>query len=131
MMKKIRVTNEELFYGKNVEVFTENLNVGTIRGRFIGTGHLRIVWDGDSMVSSGEFGRNDFEEDFGFVFEVEKNPKEEQYFILRDIQRSGYNVVTCGDCETVNLVRFSDGDFYKCHKCGFDDDSSSFPDLFY
>ena len=50
--------------------------------------------------------------------------------LLKKIHTQGINVVTCGDCGTVMLVERKE-DKHKCFDCGFTEDPSYFPDLFY
>lgn len=41
-----------------------------------------------------------------------------------------YSITTCGMCPSVNIVDVRD-ETHKCYDCGWEDDISSFPDLFY
>ena len=59
-----------------------------------------------------------------------ENKMRNQYDILLDIQAKGHNVVTCGDCGHV-LLHDTGQEELTCPYCGFEDDISSFPDLFY
>lgn len=53
-----------------------------------------------------------------------------QYDILCDIQKAGYNVVTCGECGDV-FLHDSDQEELVCPYCEFTGDVCDFPDLFY
>ena len=64
----------------------------------------------------------------------------QQTNILFSMQQKGFNVVTCGDCGDVMLLENGvnrnefDSELHgmvKCPHCGFEDDESSFPDLFH
>jgi len=52
-----------------------------------------------------------------------------QYDILIEIQANGHNVVTCGHCGIVILVR-DDQKEYTCFVCGSDGEPCDFPDLY-
>ena len=55
-----------------------------------------------------------------------------QLDMLKEIQESGYNIVTCGDCGTVNIIEIRESeDLHTCFDCGFQSDGGDFPDLFY
>ena len=55
-----------------------------------------------------------------------------QLEMLKEIQESGYNIVTCGDCGTVNIIEIRESeDLHTCFDCGFQSEGCDFPDLFY
>lgn len=58
-----------------------------------------------------------------------------QYTILREIQKHGYNVCTCGNCGDVILVDWSDddviSDIIPCPHCGKEQDYEDCPDLYH
>lgn len=55
-----------------------------------------------------------------------------QLDMLKEIQESGYNIVTCGDCGTVNIIEIRESeDLHTCFDCGFQSEGCDFPDLFY
>ena len=72
-MEKIEITNPDLFLSKKVEVYTSQLNVGFVQDRFVATGTIRIVYDKDTIISSGEHGQYDYEEDFGFILQANEH----------------------------------------------------------
>ena len=41
-----------------------------------------------------------------------------------------YSITTCGMCPAINIVDVRD-EAHKCHVCGWEDDISGFPDVFY
>ena len=53
---------------------------------------------------------------------------QEQLRILKEIQETGRNVVTCGECGHVLLV-YTGENMHQCVKCNFTDDPCYFPDL--
>ena len=69
--------------------------------------------------------------------EEKENRKKEQYDMAQDIlNKTGYNIVTCGDCGDVLLHDTNDVDSegtsndIVCPSCGFKGESCDFPDLF-
>ena len=52
-----------------------------------------------------------------------------QLEILKEIQETGRNVVTCGSCGFVLLV-YTDEDMLQCVNCNHTSDPCDFPDLF-
>ncbi len=58
--------------------------------------------------------------------------EKKQIEIFKDLQREGYNIVTCGDCGTVLLHRTnSDDDKIECFECNNVMDLCDCPDLWY
>ena len=59
----------------------------------------------------------------------------EQLKILERIQDAGFNVVTCGNCGSVNLVDLEklekDNHLITCYDCNKTLDNADMPDLFY
>lgn len=56
---------------------------------------------------------------------------ENQYELAQEIvNATGISIVTCGMCGQVMLHRIEDVEL-KCNECGFESESSDFPDLFY
>lgn len=55
---------------------------------------------------------------------------DDQYKLQQELWKAGYNVVTCGNCPGT-FIHKTPKDTLVCPHCGFADDSSSFPDLFY
>ena len=45
------------------------------------------------------------------------------------VQKSNINVVTCGNCGSVNLHRLEDTEI-TCADCGFESEPCDFPDLY-
>lgn len=41
-----------------------------------------------------------------------------------------YSITSCGMCPAVNIVDVRD-ETHQCHNCGWEDDISGFPDVFY
>ena len=55
-----------------------------------------------------------------------------QLDMLKEIQESGYNIVTCGDCGTVNIIEIRESeDLHTCFDCGFQSEGCDFAVLFY
>ena len=55
-----------------------------------------------------------------------------QLDMLKEIQESGYNIVTCHECGTVQIVEIRESeDVHTCFDCGFQSEGRDFPDLFY
>ena len=55
-----------------------------------------------------------------------------QLEMLEEIQESGYNIVTCGDCGVVQIIEIRESeDLHTCFDCGFQSEGCDFPDLFY
>ncbi len=48
--------------------------------------------------------------------------------MLQQMQTAGFNVVKCGMCGEVKLIKISAEDL-TCEWCGFESDQSDFPDL--
>ncbi len=83
-------------------------------------------------------------DDFMDIIRIEcerrdKNNREvrlrEQYELAQEVvNKSGINIVTCGNCGDVNLHRIfpteSDEDI-TCARCGFESEPCDFPDLFH
>ena len=67
-MKNIKITNQDLFTSKSVDVNLDLLNIGLVNSRLVAYGTVNIQW-GDKEYQSwcGEHGQYDFEEDFGFI----------------------------------------------------------------
>lgn len=56
----------------------------------------------------------------------------EQLDILKEMQKDGYNVVTCGNCGDVVLHRLiSNVDSIKCPHCNETMELCDMPDLYY
>ena len=55
---------------------------------------------------------------------------DEQIQILKEIQNKGFNIITCGLCGEVNLVRLSDKTF-KCYVCSEEQQHHDCGDLFF
>ena len=56
---------------------------------------------------------------------------DEQYQVVQDLLiKNGYNLVTCGQCGSVQIIKLSDEEL-KCTDCGFCSEHCDFPDLFY
>jgi len=53
-----------------------------------------------------------------------------QIKLAQEMQVSGFNVVTCGHCGTVNIHRMSQEDI-ECWSCGYSSEPCDFPDYFY
>ena len=53
-----------------------------------------------------------------------------QMLLLRDIQKIGYNVVTCGRCGQAIIHKTGKSNLV-CHECEFVGDICDFPDIFY
>lgn len=73
-MKNITVTNPELFNAKVDDIFTEQLMIykhaqGHISIQYFPEGETKPVM----QTWSGEFGLNDFEEEFGFILTPDEN----------------------------------------------------------
>lgn len=57
---------------------------------------------------------------------------EEQFELLREIQKLGYNIVNCGGCGDVFIHRIPVKDnILKCPYCDYESEECDFPDLFY
>lgn len=56
---------------------------------------------------------------------------EEQIAIQHEIQRAGFNIVICGNCDQVILHRIDDNDELECIGCGEEMDKSDCSDLWY
>ena len=52
-----------------------------------------------------------------------------QFEILLDMQSKGFNAVSCGQCGDIFLHK-TKVDELTCPHCAFEDDISSFPDIF-
>ncbi|MFW6311705.1 MAG: hypothetical protein ACOC1K_05665 [Nanoarchaeota archaeon] len=46
------------------------------------------------------------------------------------IEKLNYNIVTCGNCGSINIVDLKKA-WYNCYACGYVSDPCDFPDLFY
>jgi len=58
--------------------------------------------------------------------------KKSQFALILELQEQGYNIVTCGECGSVIILKTKkDKDDLRCPHCGFTDDYSSFPDLYH
>lgn len=73
-MKNIKVTNAELFKAKVDDIFTEQLMIykhaqGSISIQYFIEGEAKPVL----QTWSGEFGLNDFEEEFGFILVADED----------------------------------------------------------
>lgn len=68
MKTQIRITDESLFNQMIDEVEVDGLRTMQVRGGFYqSSGDMRITFaNGGSQIYSGEFGMNDYREDFGF-----------------------------------------------------------------
>lgn len=53
-----------------------------------------------------------------------------QIHLIQEMQVSGFNVVTCGHCGTVNIHRMNEEDI-QCWWCQFTGEPCDFPDYFY
>lgn len=49
--------------------------------------------------------------------------------ILQEMQSSGFNIVTCGDCGSIRL-HHTGAEKLDCEYCGLESDVSDFPDLY-
>ena len=86
-------------------------------------------------IDNGDYELSDFEDIIRI--ETEGRDKErrdkallEQYDLAQEIvDKSGINIVTCGNCGDVNLHRLVDEDI-TCASCGFESEPCEFPDLF-
>ncbi len=56
--------------------------------------------------------------------------KDSQLELLLKIQAIGINIVTCGNCGTIILVKCNEEEHY-CFDCEESGEPSNFPDLFY
>ena len=54
----------------------------------------------------------------------------EQVKIQREIQGKGFNIITCGLCGEVNLVRLAN-EMFTCCVCSKEQQHHDCPDLFY
>lgn len=67
-MKNIKITNQDLFNSKSVDVNLDSLSINTYDGRFVAKGNVHIQYgDKEYQCWCGEHGQYDFEEDFGFI----------------------------------------------------------------
>lgn len=94
-------------------------------------------------IDNGDYELSDFEdiiriETEGREQEVKDKRYREQYKLAQDIlNKTGYNIVTCGNCGDVLLHDTNDVDSegtsndIVCPSCGFKGESCDFPDLFY
>jgi hypothetical protein len=64
MKTTIKITNKELFYGRNVEVNTLSLS-SLYDGQC--SGSITIYFNDEEEQHDGEFSATDFENEFGFV----------------------------------------------------------------
>ena len=86
-------------------------------------------------IDNGDYELSDFEDIIRI--ETEGRDKErrdkallEQYDLAQEvITKSGINIVTCGNCGSVNLHRV-DAEEISCVDCGFESEPCEFPDLF-
>ena len=86
-------------------------------------------------IDNGDYELSDFEDIIRI--ETEGRDKErrdkallEQYDLAQEvIAKSGINIVTCGNCGSVNLHRLEDTEI-TCADCGFESEPCEFPDLF-
>ena len=86
-------------------------------------------------IDNGDYELSDFEDIIRI--ETEGRDKErrdkallEQYDLAQEvIAKSGINIVTCGNCGSVNLHRV-DAEEISCVDCGFESEPCEFPDLF-
>ena len=53
-----------------------------------------------------------------------------QIEILKELQKIGYNIITCGECGSVNIVRKAKETF-RCYDCFELQQHHDCPDLFY
>jgi len=58
------------------------------------------------------------------------NERDTQLELLEKIQAVGINIVTCGQCGAVILVKRNEEE-HHCYNCNFVSDICDFPDLFY
>lgn len=66
----IEITNQQLFDAKIDEVETSSLSGNDEGTEFYG--NVTLKWaEGGSQLYTGEFGLNDFQEDYGFIFVVD------------------------------------------------------------
>ena len=56
--------------------------------------------------------------------------KDSQLELLLKIQAIGINIVTCGNCGTIILVKWKREEYY-CYECDKSGEPCDFPDLFY
>ena len=54
----------------------------------------------------------------------------EQIKMLKELHNIGYNIVTCGMCGSVNIVRLAKETF-TCYDCSETQEHHDCPDLFY
>ena len=54
----------------------------------------------------------------------------DQFEILKEIQASGYNVCTCGNCGDVVLLEIKETTNIVCPHCDHEADGCDFPDLY-
>lgn len=94
-------------------------------------------------IDNGDYELSDFEDIIRI--ESERREKElydlvlergerEQYELAQEIvNKTDINIVTCGDCGSVNLHRLNMGldEEITCSSCGFTSEPCDFPDLFY
>ena len=86
-------------------------------------------------IDNGDYELSDFEDIIRI--ETEGRDKErrdkallEQYDLAQEvIAKSGINIVTCGNCGSVNLHRLGEEEI-SCVDCGFESEPCEFPDLF-
>lgn len=57
--------------------------------------------------------------------------KFDQTQMTEEIQKLEYNVVTCGDCGDVLIIRTDDDYEIECNHCGFVGESCDYPDLYH
>ena len=71
MNVSINITNEEIYSKKVIDIDTDGMTCNDYP-RWSCTGHLSIELEGGNgwQTISGEFGRNDYKEDYGFVFDM-------------------------------------------------------------
>lgn len=59
------------------------------------------------------------------------NENENQLQLQREVvEKSGINIVTCGNCGSTILHRITDEEI-KCPDCGYESEPCDFPDLNY
>ena len=86
-------------------------------------------------IDNGDYELSDFEDIIRI--ETEGRDKERRYKVLLKqydlaqevIAKSGINIVTCGNCGSVNLHRLEDTEI-TCADCGLESEPCDFPDLF-
>lgn len=76
-MAKVKVTNQELYESKVVEVHADNLKAtdyfNGIANNFCAQGHITIdLADGPSIEATGQHGARDYEDEYGFILECEE-----------------------------------------------------------